>query len=1066
MAILTINQKIEQVNNFINAIESSENSYYCFVGRAEPWLDANGDIDESKVQVANNSIAQIEQTVYKNLLYGKLLVDVDTIAMVKRYDWTEGTVYSRYDNNDPNLYDKNFYVITDTKDVYKCIDNGYSPATPNGVPSTVKPSVTQTSGTFKTADGYVWKYMFTCDVSDYDKFATSNYFPVTPNTDVIQNAVPGTIDNLVVIEGGENYQVYEEDFIDKFVNNYVVQLPSTSAPIDNYYSGSSIYLKAGFGAGQIREITSYSGLNKTLAVHPAFNYYENLQLENINGTFTVGDLAYQKIDNLRYLYNIGYINDGDTVIQSDSSATGVIKKSNTSVLKVQNESGISFTLDTPVYITSSSQIKKLGKVTVDVTANSYQVLANTASSFVADYSVGDYIRVGENANSNIRRITSVNSTVIGVSQPFTTSLDYANNYSVPIAFTLDSISSHTAVGSLIYKNLNSAELTISGITPANEKFIVGETVLVVDNANNSQYSNGIVSFTNTSTVILSNVLGTTFANPYYIFGVTSQVKALIESDNSNPNITVETVEGGFIAGADVIIKTADGIPTGNAGILSVYSSPNDLTEYVIGPTVNIDGDGNGAIAFCTIDTSGNNPGRSVTSITLINGGQHYTRANVSITANTLFGNGAVIEALISPVNGHGAEPYNELGAIYAGVSKKFDTAINESFYFPSYGSYRTVGIIKNPFIKEALFQVNNFDRSTIHIANTNAINFTPGEILVQTSSNSAGVVVSSNSTVIEIRSTQGTFLVDSSNTGNTQTAVYGWSSGANAHAISANVKYFSLVADLEAVTELATGGAAQISEASQGNPNEIRATNILGYFATGDRLYEPTTNTYADITGIFTSNGTVDSSLNFGNKINQTARITLSSNTKPFDKYEYVYQEVTYATGRIISTCDELDIVYTTPENFAVGDIIINDDTNANAIVSYVNTTSQYMKLTAVSTTGFNETTNRPFNPGDSIRNDTSTKLSTINNVYGVLVLDDVDHVNNNETTPYLGEFKVGSDQIIGNTSGAVGTATIPNSIKYPDLVKYSGKVIYLENISKFDKTPSSTEQLKLIIKF
>jgi hypothetical protein len=82
------------------------------------------------------------------------------------------------------------------------------------------------------------------------------------------------------------------------------------------------------------------------------------------------------------------------------------------------------------------------------------------------------------------------------------------------------------------------------------------------------------------------------------------------------------------------------------------------------------------------------------------------------------------------------------------------------------------------------------------------------------------------------------------------------------------------------------------------------------------------------------------------------------------------------------------------------------------------------------------------------------------------LILDDVGFVTSNETTPYSGQFQVGNDKIIGYSSGAEGASVIQGSILYPDLVKYSGKVIYLENISKFDKTPTSTEQLKLIIKF
>lgn len=1162
MAILTINQKIDQVNNFINSVESGENSYYCFVGRAKPWLDEEGNIDETKVLEANDSISQIEQTVYRDMVYGKRLDSSDITFMLKRHNWETDTVYARYDNKDADLYSKNFYVITDTNDVYKCIDNGYSPATPNGVPSTVKPSINQTSGTFSTYDGYIWKYMFTSDTADYLKFSTTNYFPVTPNTDVINNAVPGTIDALVIIEGGNNFQVYESGFLDKFVNNYVVQLPTTSSPYNNHYAGSSMYLKAGFGAGQIRFITSYSGVNKTLSVQPPFNYYENLKFSTYNGDFVIGDLVYQVMDNLTYIYKQGYFNDGDTLVQSDTAATGIIRQSNTTVFKVQNYQDVEFSLNYPVYSTTTSVIKKLGKIDVNVSVNPYKISGNIATSFSADYEIGSYIRVGENANTNIRRVTritnstpysisanttgfnslnqviyipsantkfqvndkiyyevptsntplspltgntnyyvtfvngssiSISSTYGGanitiddvrtddpseihtisneeavfVNYPFSSNVSYANNFLVPTAITIDSLSSHTSEGATVYINLNSAELTISNTVPSEQKFVLGETVVVVDSANNNQFSNGIVSFANATNLIISNVNGSNFLPELFVYGLTSHTKSYINLNNSSPNITVETVQGGFIAGAGITVKTAENITVANAFVISKYSSPNDLTEYEIGPTVNIDGDGNGALAYCTVDLSGANPGRALTSITLINNGQNYTRANVSITDNISANNGlergAVIEALISNVNGHGSEPISELGAVYAGVSKKFDTGINEDYYLPLYNSYRSVGIIKNPYLKEALFDVENFDRTTIQVANTNSIAFQSGEIVVQPSSNAAGVVVSYNDPVLEIKNTKGTFVFDSTHLANTETLIYGWVSGGYAHVTTANTKYFSLVADLESISEIVPGGSAKINIAT--DPGQIGVTNILGSFAIGDSIFEPSTNAYATISNIYIANGAIEPGPLFGVHFDQTARISLSSNNKPYTKYEYVYQENTFATGRIISTIDEMELVYDTEANFIDGEIIINDTTGANAVIVYSDQGNKFLSVSAISN-NFNETTNKPFNIGDTIRNVSGSESSTINNIYSVLILDDVGFVTSNETTPYSGQFQVGNDKIIGYSSGAEGASVIQGSILYPDLVKYSGKVIYLENISKFDKTPTSTEQLKLIIKF
>jgi len=1064
MAVLTNHYKVELVNTFISSIEDSKNSHYVFVGRAEPWLNGNGQIDEASVEPANTSVNQTELDVYREMVYAKVITPADVIHMSKRYNWSNGTTYAKYDNEDANLYSKPYYVITDTREVYKCIYNGYGPENTNGVPSTFKPSVTQTAGTFQTPDGYIWKYMFTVNSDDYEKFQTTTYFPATPNSEVVSNAVPGTIDNLILLNGGNNFQVYETGFIKNFVNNYVIELNSNSSSVDNYYTNSSIYLKAGYGSGQLRRISSYNGVNKLLSVDPAFEYYENLNLSDVNGLFTVGSLITQKSTAVTFLYKTGFFNENDIVFQSEVEATGVLRSVNATTFKIEHISNTDFTNAYPIFNTSYAGVQKSGTVYVDPSANAFQILSNTGTTFNTQFAINDYVRVGEDANTEVRRVTGVNTTTISVATALTTDYTSANIYIVPAAVTVDSLIKLNANGYIVYTNLDSAQLAYSNVTPASQKFVIGETVTLVDSSNTSQAANGTISFSNNSTLILSNIQGN-FSNVanLFVYGLSSQTRAYINFSESYPNITIETNEGGFESGTKVNVRNAEGIQVGNATVVSTYSSPNELTEYVISPRVNIDGDGTGSLAYCTVDLSSNNPNRSVTSIVIVDGGRNYTRANVTISANTLYGNGAVVQAQISPVNGHGSDPYTELNSVYAGINKKFDTALNENYKLPLYGSYRTVGIIKNPYLEEAVFELSNFDRTALSIANSSG-NFSIGEVLVQDSSNAAGVVVYSNTSYIEIKSTTGTFVADSSNTGNTSTAVYGWSSSANAFVTAANTKYFILSSELQAISEIVPGGTAQINQVISNN--EIRLTNILGSFAQNDAIYSPSTNTYANIVAIYTSNGTVNATSSFGNIVNQTARITLTSLTKPFEKYEYVTQDVTFATGKVISTRDEIDITYNAVAPFAVGDIILNTTSGANAVVIFANNSAKYLKLSGVSTNGFNETTNKPFNSGDTIINFANTKSSTINNVYNVLVLSDVGNITGNETTQFLGKFQIGNNVITGNISGAEGTVTLSDSIRYPDLVKNSGKVIYLENLSKFDKTSTSTEQVKLIIKF
>lgn len=1155
MAILTINQTVDSVNNFINSVNDSKNSYYCFIGKATPWLNANGDIDEAAVPVTDNSVIQIEQSVYQNMVYAKKLTGDDISFLVKRHDWSNGTIYARYNNEDPNIYSKNFYVVTDSNDVYKCIYNGEDFKNTKGVPSKFKPSVNKVAGNFQTPDGYIWKYLYTIDSTVYTNFQTPDYIPVTPNNDVTTNAVPGTIDKLVMINGGNNYQVYEESFLDGFIDRFLVKLPANSSPEENFYTNSAIYLKAGFGAGQIRTITGYDSTNKILSVNPPFDYYENLKLDplTINGgvNFTIGKSVEQLVTNLIYFYKTehGYFNLGDVVYQSDTGATGKILHANSVAFVVQNYSNTKFDLELPVYNTNDTAVQKTGKVyantdaanvivAVSITATKKSgkadantvtaniITSNTAtdfltefaindfirlgtsnnnirkitgrtasainletplnitanvvsenvyrvtSSFLNDFIVNDFVRIGENANIHIRRITEVTPRELHVDVPLEilANLISQNVYSIPAAVWPESITSYYSEGNIIYTNLNSAELTYSGVEPVGKKFILGELITLVNESNTSLGSTATLSYTNSSVVILSDV-SAPFVKGSYFYGDSSKARAYIDSVDSYPNITLQiNSSNGFLTGSSIYVKNNDEnfTPVGNAFIVSKSSSPDALSEYIISPRVDIRGDGNGAYAYSVVDLSPANPHRAITNIVLFNSGQNYTQANVVIQSNNDYGRGAMVQVNLSPVAGHGADVYSELGSTYCGISKKFNNALTEEYIYPMYGSYRTVGIIKNPLYRDVLFDLvsDSFDRSSIKIENKTGT-FANGEILFQQSSNAAGIVVSSNATYIQLKNTKGTFTANA-----TGDKVYGLSSHAYANSKIFTTKYFTLTSNLASISETIPGGTAQINQVISNT--QIRATRAVGSFANGDSIYEPSTNAYGVIEKIYTANGLVEVSTNFGQRINQTARITLTTNTRPFMIGEYIVQDQSWATGRVISTLDEIDLVYVDNVPFAVGDIIINDNKpGANAIVIWANNDAKYLKLSSVSKEGFNEDTYRAFEVGDVIQNQIGSKVSTINNVYTALILDDVNYISGLQTTPYLGIFTVDRDKPISSIkteaeggSGAHAIVTLEHSVRLPELIRETGKVIYMENLQKFDKSPTSTEQVKLVIKF
>jgi hypothetical protein len=1221
MAILTINHYINQANSFIIDIRNNRNGYYIFASRPYPWANSSGGNDDTAILAVNNSIAQVEQTIYNDILYGKLLTDSDVINMIPRYNWTSNTVYDVYDQTDANLYSKQFFVVTDKYEVYKCIDNN------NGTTSYIKPTLTTPYGAFKTGDGYVWKYMYSVDAVSNTKFTSTNYIPVSTNSAVQGNATPGSIDVIKIVNGGNSYFVYENGYIGGIIDGYTIQLPSTSSNTDDYYTNSSIYLKSGFGAGQIREISSSNGTSKQIVVNEPFTNYTRLDLANIVGTIITGYYVEQPYDNINYIYSQGYFNTNSTIAQSDTGATGKIISANSSSLEViRYNANIQFSTGYPITDTSQSGTLKTGTVSVGntgacnlaimvlngsgYTANASVTIVDngtigigatanaqanaigriaainvsnvgsgyfisptitiaapiaqtfnantavtggggggsnnlitiaTANKFIVNdlvtyttntgnvaigglssgssyyieyanstvialktsisgsritltkgaselghnirgqtatavmycdnqlvfgvstqlndsangYANSEYIRVGANTTSNIRRvINNVNTTVIAVDIPFSRTFTSTANahYKIPVVAEPSSIVVYGSNGYISNTNLNSVKISITNSSIISTNFIVGEKVNMTNSSRVTQGANGIVAFANSSGVILSTMSGSWLANSggtqFFISGESSLQLSQISLIQSNPNITISDPNGTFKLGYPVTFKTlSTGSVSGNAILIVKIDLPNDRTEYQIGPTVRIVGDGSNASAIAIVNTSANSV-YNIVGIDIINQGSGYTQANIAIYSNTGIGlvGGASARAIISPTQGHGYDPVTELGSRYVGVDVIFDTIANESYGILGYGSYRKIGLIQNPQFKDLKVTLTNFDRANFTL-NTSSysttLGWTPGEVAVQSSTNAAGVVVYGNSSFLQLKNVKGAFNI--SNT------IHGYYSNSTANVNTANTIYFPVGNTAEIATQANSGSIGIIT--SIVNNSVYFMSNVVGQFATGDVMYDSVVNAYATVSSIYTSNGQVNVSSSFGSRFNQTARITLTANTNAYIDNEYVQQEITLATGRIVSSTYEKDLVVSSMTgSFAVGQTVTDTTTYANGICTFANST--YLKLTSVSQ-------DRVF--GDSRTGDAhyinnglgSTALITY--VFPVLVLNDVSDVNN---------FRAGSNAIIGYISGASGTCNNYLLFKNPDLVRDSGKLIYSESFAPVTRSAATKEEIKLIIKF
>jgi hypothetical protein len=1285
MAILTINHYINQANGFITDIRDNRNAYYMFTARPQPWANSSGGNDDTAILAVNNSVAQVEQSIYHDILYGKLLKDGDVINLIPRYNWTSNTIYDVYDQTDANLYSKQFFVVTDRYEVYKCIDNN------GGTTSYVKPTLTVPSGIFKTGDGYIWKYMYSIDSTSNTKFTSTNYIPVSTNSAVQGNATPGSIDVIKITNGGNSYFVYESGYIGGVVNKYTIQLPITSSNTDDYYTNSSIYLKSGFGAGQIREISSSNGTSKQIVVSEPFISYIRLDLANIVGTVTTGYYIEQLYDNIQYLYPQGYFNIDSTIAQSDTGTTGKIITSNSSIIEViKNVANTQFLTGYPIVDVSQSGTLKTGNVSVGntgacnlaimvlngsgystnatvtitdngttgigATANAQAnatgriaavnvsnvgsgyfisptitisdpiaqtfnsntgvtagvgsgsnnvITLATANKFIIDdlityttntgnvaigglssgssyyieyanstvialktsisgsrialtkgasesghnirgqtatatmycdnqlvfgigtqlndsangYANGEYIRVGANTTSNIRRvINNVNTTVVAVDIPFSktfaatgslsaislsgaTALGYNNTDIITIkspivgstnarvTFTTNStggsltftiantgsgfvlgnipvsniaitnstggtatgnstvtyLIANTSSNNLHYKmlvaaepssivvygsngyisntNLNSVKIGITNSSIISTNFIVGEKVNMTDSGRVTQGANGIVAYANSSSVILSGVLGTWLTDSggtqFFVSGESSSQLSQISLIQSNPNITISPIAdiyGVFRLGYPVTFKTVStGTISGNAIIVATMDLPNDRTEYQIGPTVRIIGDGSNAAAIAIVNTAINSV-YDIVGVDVINPGSGYTQANIAIYSNTGVGlvGGATGRAIISPVYGHGYDAVSELGGRYVGIDVKFDTISNEGYDFLSYGSYRKVGILENPQFKDIQVTLSNFDRVNLSLTNkittnlnASITNWIPEEVVYQTTSNTT--------LAINYSVSNGTFNVGDVVYDNVTPTVNGTITFANSTAMVltlSNTLPASVTASFNANTNV-IGGVANTSNntiAIGSNAATLTANNLITYKVSAGNT----------AIGGLSNNGQYY--IQFANATHIALKSTIASNTRIT-----LVPSVTSENGHIFTA------------GYLIGHRLIANSANANIDAAY-----PIMPLSNVSASGIvvygnssflqlksvagSFTMNSAFNGIVGVYSNTTAFVTSANTIYFDVTTDSNTQIISQTTSGATGEitYLISNSQVIlSNVAGQFATGDV-----------------------------------------
>ena len=194
-AIVTDQFRILNANNFVESVESDNNSYYVFIGLPNPTTvgygrDSNWNTNTPDPVDNFSRHAHVGDT----MMYGKKISSANIRRIIRRVDWTAGNRYEIYRDDysvsspspikeSSRLYGANYYVMNSDFKVYLCISNGSTGENVKGNISQDEPTFTdlEPSRAGTSGDGYVWKYLYTVSPADILKFDSTEYITV-PNS--------------------------------------------------------------------------------------------------------------------------------------------------------------------------------------------------------------------------------------------------------------------------------------------------------------------------------------------------------------------------------------------------------------------------------------------------------------------------------------------------------------------------------------------------------------------------------------------------------------------------------------------------------------------------------------------------------------------------------------------------------------------------------------------------------------------------------------------------------------------------------------------------------------------
>ena len=222
-AVVFDRQRKNSIRDILIDIKDSDNYYYAGIGKSEDWNDSD---------LAPNPFNSLREQRLARLGIQSIKNITDQTFVVPRYNWTSGAIYSAYDDAQSGYPTNAYYVMNSNQQVYMCLQQGKTNANPpQVVASTVQPTGNTTGDAFRTADGYMWKFLYSIGALKASKFISTAYIPVAKVQDsagatlladeigvdsdspaedveqqlVQQGAVPGQVLGYAVVNGGTGY---------------------------------------------------------------------------------------------------------------------------------------------------------------------------------------------------------------------------------------------------------------------------------------------------------------------------------------------------------------------------------------------------------------------------------------------------------------------------------------------------------------------------------------------------------------------------------------------------------------------------------------------------------------------------------------------------------------------------------------------------------------------------------------------------------------------------------------------------------------------------------------------